>query len=414
MLRRPVKTLFFLSLWTALPGLVHGDDAFTHQALELHGRIISMDAHVDIPDNFATPAADPGEDGAMQVDLPKLERARQSGAVFAVFVPQTERTAESYAVAKEKGLNKLAAIQRMADQYPERIAIARSAADLERLQSQGKRIAVIGMLNGFPLGPRAELLDEYYERGLRQFGFTHAGNNDLADSSRPQERHGDKGAEHGGLSELGKSLVARLNRLGIIIDVSQLTPAGVEQVIASSQAPVIASHSAVRARIDHPRNLRDDEMRLIAQHGGVIHIVAFGAYLRDSPIDFAKELAAIRERYDVEDNADVAALPEQQRVAFAAAVQTLRLSLPKTTMAQYVDAIEHAIRIVGIDHVGISSDFGHGGGVVDWMNAGERFNLTAALLRRDYDDDEVAKLWGLNWLRVFREVEAVAEKLAKL
>jgi membrane dipeptidase len=378
-------------------------------AKALHERIISLDAHVDIPNDFATPDADPGEDGNLQVDLPKLDRGGQSGAVFAVFVPQTERDPERYALAIAQGRAKLAAIKRMSIQYSEHIGIASSAAQVEQLQAEGKHIAVIGMLNGFPLGPNAELLDEYYAQGLRQFGFTHAGNNDLADSSRPQALLGDKGAEHGGLSEVGLELVGRLNDRGIIIDVSQLTVAAVKQVVTASRAPVIASHSAIREIVDTSRNLTNTEMQLIADGGGVIHIVAFGAYLRESPVDFAAELALIRQRYQVTNDSDVAALPDEERSAFGASVAALAASIPKATLDQYIDVIERAIELVGIDHVGISSDFGHGGGVDGWLNAGESFNVTAELLRRGYSDQDVAQLWGLNWLRVFRGVEALAD-----
>ncbi|MEE8308427.1 MAG: membrane dipeptidase [Gammaproteobacteria bacterium] len=408
MYRLIVNLATYCLLGATLAGLALAEDSFTAEAKQLHERIISLDAHVDIPDDFATPNADPGEDGSMQVDLPKLERGGQSGAVFAVFVSQAARSAESYTLAIAKGRAKLAALTRMTTQYPEQIRIARSAAEVQRLHGEGKRIAVIGMLNGFPLGPRTELLDEYYAGGLRQFGFTHAGNNDLADSSRPQARLGDDGPQHGGLSHLGLALVDRLNAKGIIIDVSQLTKAGVEQVVAASRAPVIASHSALRARVDSPRNLTNQEMHLIAGAGGVIHIVAFGAYLRESPIDFGAELASIRARYKLGDG-DVGSLPEPQRNAFAADVAALSGSVPKATLDQYVDAIEAAIKLVGIDHVGMSSDFGHGGGVVGWMNAGESYNVTAELLRRGYGEDAIAKLWGLNWLRVFEAVEATAE-----
>jgi len=402
---RYLSLVLFTSVWLAP---VLAADPFVVAARALHQRIISLDAHVDIPEDFATPNADPGEDGNLQVDLPKLDRGGQSGAVFAVFVAQTERDPERYALAIAQGRAKLAAIKRMTLQYPDRIGIARSSTEVEQLHAAGKHIAVIGMLNGFPLGPRAELLDEYYAQGLRQFGFTHAGNNDLADSSRPQQGLGDDGPEHEGLSAVGFALVGRLNDKGIIIDVSQLTPTTVRQVVAASRAPVIASHSAMREIVDTSRNLTNPEMQLIADGGGVIHIVAFGAYLRESPVDFGAELALIRQRYQVANDSEVAALPAKERGAFGAAVAALGRSIPKATLDQYVDVIERAIQLVGIDHVGISSDFGHGGGVDGWMNAGESYNVTAELLRRGYDEHDVAQLWGLNWLRVFRAVETLA------
>jgi membrane dipeptidase len=398
-----------LSLGCLAPTFAAGPFVVTAKAL--HDRIISLDAHADIPYDFATAAADPGEDGSLQVDLPKLDRSGQTGAVFAVFVAQTERDPERYAQAIAKGRAKLAAIHRMSIQYSDRIGIARSAAEVEQLHAVGKHVAVIGMGNGFPLGPRAELLDEYYVQGLRQFGFTHAGNNDLADSSRPHKRLGDEGAQHDGLSEVGLELVSRLNDKGIIIDVSQLTPTAVKQVIAASHAPVIASHSAIREIVDTSRNLTNVELQLIADGGGVVHIVAFGAYLRISPVDFGAELALIRQRFQVNNDSDIASLADEERAAFGAAVAGLGASIPKATLDQYVNVIERAIELVGIDHVGISSDFGHGGGVDGWMNAGESFNVTAELLRRGYDENEIAHLWGLNWLRVFRAVEGLAVSL---
>ncbi len=391
-----------ISAWLAGAAVTaQEDDVLVGRAKALHERIISIDAHCDIPFDYATQTADPGEDTAGQIDLPKMDRGGLTGAVFAVFIPQDKRSPANYARAHAGGLRKLSAIHRMAQLYPSRIEIAASPADVRRIHQAGKHVAVIGMLNGFPLGPQAEQLDAYYERGLRQLGLTHAGNNALADSSRPQVKHGDRGPEHGGLSATGKALIKRLNDRGIIVDVSQLTPAALADVIAESRLPVIASHSAVMSIVEHPRNLSDADLRRVAASGGVVHIVAFSAYLRPTPFDFNGAMRKIRDRYRVGDDAAVAALDTQTRARYEADVADLMGRLPRATVVDLVNAIDYTVELIGIDHVGIASDFNHGGGLVGFKDASEAYNVTAELLRRGYADDDIAKLWGGNWLRVF-------------
>lgn len=377
------------------------DESLVERARALHDRIIAIDTHVDIGFDFATEANDPGEDTAGQIDLPKLDESGQTGAVFAIFVSQDKRTAENYRKAHEDGLTKLHAIRRMAEFYPSRIEIAETPADVRRIKGEGKHVAVIGMLNGFPLGPKAEHLDVYVDAGLRQFGFTHAGNNDLADSSRPQVKYGDQGPEHGGLSAQGKALVAKLNERGVIVDVSQLTPAALADAIEASAVPVVASHSAVMAIVPHPRNLSDESMQKIASEGGVVSIVAFGGYLRPIPFDFPAEAAKIQAKYGVANDLEVEALEPEARKAYDADMMGLIRRVPPATMSDYVDAIDYAVDLVGIDHVGISTDFNHGGRLVGWADASESHNVTAELLRRGYGENDIAKLWGGNWLRVF-------------
>ena len=382
--------------------LAEDSQALIARAKALHERMVSIDAHADIPADFATATVDPGQDTHGQIDLPKMDRGGLTGAVFAVFVSQKKRTPETYAQAHAEGLKKLRAIQRMAELYPSRIEIARTPDDVRRISAAGKHVAVIGMLNGFPLGARAEKLDVYYKGGLRQIGLTHAGNNDLADSSRPQAKHGDKGPEHGGLSVVGKGFIKRLNERGIIVDVSQLTPAAVNDAVEISAVPVIASHSAAMAIVEHPRNLSDDTMRLIASTGGVVHIVAFTAYLRPLPFAFNEETVRIRKQYNVENDSDVVALDQATRERYDADMLALIRRLPPASVADLVDAIDYAVGLIGIDHVGIATDFNHGGGLAGLKDAGEAYNVTVELLRRGYSDGDIAKLWGGNWLRVFQ------------
>jgi membrane dipeptidase len=247
------------------------------------------------------------------------------------------------------------------------------------------------------------LIDLYFSSGVRTFGFTHAGNNDFADSSRPIGD--DKPGEHGGLSPIGREAVDRLNKLGVIIDVSQLTPQGVLQTIKLSKAPVVATHSAIKALVDSPRNLSDLELDAIKSTGGVVHIVAFSYYLKAPPLDLHKKYRELAGRYK-QDTRDLTKEQDDQlhRELYALA--------PKdATVSDLVNAIDYAVKRIGIDHVGISSDFNHGGGVIGWKDESEALNVTKELVRRGYAEDQIAKLWGGNFLRVFREVEAVAKRL---
>jgi membrane dipeptidase len=282
---------------------------------------------------------------------------------------------------------------------------------VERIHQQGKIAVIESFLNARSLGTDLKGIDQFHQAGVRVFGLTHAGNNDFADSSRPS--HGEA-EEHHGLSTLGKQAIARLNDLGVIIDISQLTPAGVAQVLQITKAPVIASHSDVRALIDNTRNLSDKELDAIKVNGGVVSATPFNAYLAKVPPDFAAKARALRVQYGL--TADFppgaytdgyAELPEKQQSAFIDAFQA---SYPKATVSDYVDHIDYLVKRIGIDHVGIGSDFNHGSGVSGFNDESEAPNVTRELLRRGYTDQQIAKIWGDNFLRVFREVEAVAKK----
>ena len=258
-------------------------------------------------------------------------------------------------------------------------------------------------MNAAPLGRDLLLLDAYYKSGVRTFGFVHAGHNDLADSSRPIGH--DKPVEHGGLSSLGEEAVARLNKLGVIIDVSQLSPEALLQTVRLSKAPVVATHSAIRALVDSPRNLSDQELDAIKANGGVVQIVAFSYYLKAPPGDLLKTNKQLVAKYK-KDSRDLTKEEDDElhRELYAAAPRT-------ATVDDLVNAIDYAVRRIGIDHVGISSDFNHGGGIIGWKDASEALNVTEVLVRRGYTEDQIAKLWGTNFLRAFREVEAVSGRL---
>ncbi|MBV7537748.1 dipeptidase [Duganella sp. sic0402] len=343
------------------------DEKLLEQALQIHQRIIAFDSHVDLPFDYPGAAAD----GNTQIDLPKVSRGQLKGATLAVFVPQGPRTAEGYAKAQQDAERKYKLIKAFAEDNPDKAALAYTPQDVQGIAAQGKFAVLISVLNAYPLGDDLAQIDAWHQRGVRVLGYAHAGNNAWSDSSRPSKTLNDTPDEHGGLSDLGKQGVARLNQLGILIDVSQLTTPGLKQVLKLSKAPVVASHSGLKAIVDAPRNLSDEELDLIRQNGGVVQVVAFSNYLRKAP-EGAKAAPA--------------------------------------TVAQFVEAIAYASKRIGIDHVGIASDFNHGGGVEGWQNEGEAQNVTVELLRRGYSERDIAKLWGGNFLRVLGEAQRRATK----
>ena len=341
------------------------------RARAIHDRVLTIDTHDDIPFDIATPDVDPGVQGDRQVDLPKMREGGLDVAFFVVYVGQTERTPENYETAKADARTKFDAIHRMADEmYPDRIELAYSADDIERIAASGKLVAAIGIENGYVIGRDLTLLKEYHDLGARYITLAHGGHNDIADSATPRDQLDETDAEHDGVSPFGEEVIAEMNRLGIMVDVSHISKAAMLDAVRLSQAPVLASHSSAFALRSHPRNMDDEQLLALKANGGVMQTVALGAF--------------VSARED-----------------------------PPVNLSDFVDHIDYAVDLIGIDHVGISSDFDGGGGVAGWNDASETFNVTLELVRRGYAEEEIAKLWGQNLLRVFREVEAVARELSR-
>jgi membrane dipeptidase len=385
------------------------DPKLLEKAKEVHRRIIAFDSHLDLPFDYPGASAD----GRTQFDLPKVARGQLKGASLAVFVPQGPRTPEGYAKARADAEKKYNLIKAVAKQNPNLAALAYSPEDVRRIVSQHKFAIVLSVLNAYPFGTDLSEIDEWYRRGVRIVGYTHAGHNQWADSSRPNQALGDAPEEHGGLSDLGKQGVARLNQLGVLIDVSQLTTPALMQVLNLTKAPVAATHSGVKGLVDSPRNLTDEELELIKQNGGVVQVVAFGNYVRPIPKEVTNQLAALQAEYSYKGNEPPPDLSEAKRREYAEKSQKILSVVPPATVAQLVDSIDYAVKRIGIDHVGISSDFNHGGGVLGWENEGECQNVTAELLRRGYADKDIGKLWGGNFLRVWAEAQRVGKAITR-
>jgi membrane dipeptidase len=390
------------------------DSALIQRARGIHDRVLTIDTHDDIPFDFATPEVDPGVRGDRQVDLPKMEEGGLDAAFFIVYVGQTARTPENYAQAKSDAMTKFEAIHRMADEmYPGRIEIAYTADDIERIAASGKLVAAIGIENGFVIGMDLSLLETYHELGARYMTLAHGGHNDIADSATPRENFGDGESEHDGISLFGADVIAEMNRLGIMVDVSHISKAAMLDAVGLSRAPIIASHSSTRALADNPRNMDDEQLLALRDNGGVMQTVALGAFVSETMGTRNAEIRALRTELGLapRGGVDSSDLPAAQRAQYEGRMRDIDRDWPPADVATFVDHIDHAVELIGIDHVGISSDFDGGGGVAGWNDASESFNVTLELVRRGYTESEIAQLWGQNLLRVLREVERVAAEL---
>ncbi|AZD74566.1 pyoverdine-tailoring dipeptidase-like protein PvdM [Pseudomonas chlororaphis] len=402
------------------------------QADELQERILSFDSHISLPLDFGAAGNEFDKDGGGQFDLVKANRGRLSGAALTIFGwPEMwngpnapHRPTEGFVEeARNQQEVRYKIISGMVRDFPNQVGIAYTPDDFRRLHGEGKFAIFISMLNAYPLGNDLNLLDLWTARGMRMFGFSYIGNNAWADSSRPLPFFNDSPDALDGLSETGKQAVHRLNDLGVIIDVSQMSTKALEQVAQLSRTPMVASHSAPRASVDIPRNLSDKEMQLIKNSGGVVQVVGFSQYLRPLTQATQDKLNALRARFDLPPLPNLAmalmpgdpiisAWPEQKFGQYAGELYAILEEEPKATLKDLGDAIDYTVRKIGIDHVGISSDFNEGGGVKGWENVGEVRNVTAELLSRGYSEADIAKLWGGNFLRVWDQVQKAARPVA--
>ena len=384
-------------------------------ARAIHERILTVDTHDDIPFDFATRAVDPGvRSDKRQVDIPKMIEGGLDAAFFVVYVPQAERTEENYRKARSSAMVKFNAIHRMTQElYPNKIELARQSSDVSRIRRKGKLVACIGIENGFVIGKEIEILKRYYGLGARYMTLAHGGHNDIADSATPLDSLGDGQSLHDGLSEFGSTVVREMNRLGMMVDVPHISKKAMMDAVGLSRAPVIASHSAVRSLCDHPRNLDDEQLLTLRENGGVIQIVSVGSFVKRQPMAYTEALRKLREELGITTlgPAGLAPVPPEQRDEAQRRLAALHRRWPETSVADFVDHIDYAVNLIGIDHVGISSDFDGGGGIRGWNDASETGNVTFELLRRKYDEEEIAKLWGGNLLRVWAEAERVASSL---
>lgn len=379
----------------------------------IHSKALVLDAHADIE----IPGKESryvGPDGRSKVEPSKMEAGGVDAVLMAVAVNPMPRTAQGYVQARAIADRKLEAITKIAADPANNAIIVRSAQELVKAHEAGKNAFVLSFQNALILGEEVNGLDEFYAAGVRVFALTHMGHNAFADSSRPLYIADISGhepeEEHGGLSDLGRSAIKRINELGGVVDISQLSKAAAVQVLELSTAPVIASHSNVRKLTDVSRNLSDDEIDLIGKNGGVIHIAPFKGYLFDSSnndldvqIRKARRTAGIEEDsyYPFELYWEIDDKSVQQTF-----LQTVSELLGPGSVDAMVNHIDYIVERIGIDHVGIGTDFNHGSGIVGFQDASEAMSVTKVLIERGYNEEDIIKIWGGNFLRVFREVQA--------
>jgi membrane dipeptidase len=403
-------------------GEASAEDALVARARAIHERVLTLDTHKDIPDQLAPESLpedaetrerfrrqyDPTVRGEAQVDFPKMREGHYDCAFFIVYVDQGPLNDGGYKRAYAAAQRKFEAIERMARLHPEHIEIARSPDDVVRIAGKGKLVACIGIENGYPMGEDLGLIAEFHARGARYMSIAHNRHSQLGDSHTPSE------PLHGGLTELGRKAIAEMNRLGIMVDVSHAAKSTMLQTLAASKAPVIASHSGCRALCDISRNLDDEQLLALRRNGGVVQCVALASFVK---ISAARDAALARLRAEVGLPRDFGAQTEpipdfdSKLAAYRARVPEVDKEFPKANVADFVDHIDHAVDLIGLDHVAISSDFDGGGGVAGWNDASETFNVTLELVRRGYTEEQIGKIWSGNTLRIWREVEKVAAEL---
>ncbi len=396
------------------------------KAMDIHERVITLDTHVDINVNNFTEETNYTQRLDTQVDLVKMEEGGLDVAWLIVYTGQDELTEEGYAAAYENAISKFDAIQRLTEEIaPDQIELATTSEDVKRIVAAGKKVAMIGVENAYPVGEDLSRIEEFYNRGARYMSLSHNGHSQFVDSNTGE---GDGEWLHDGVSELGKEAIKEMNRLGIMIDLSHPSKKANLETMELSVAPVIASHSSARAVYDHSRNLSDEELLMLKENGGVVQTVAFRGYVDgDKHAAWQEASRTILEEeaeklgFEMVGWGDIREMSDEERDEYMELYRTaqdnaeprieseVNVNTPPVSVADFADHIDYMVELIGIEHVGISSDFDGGGGVYNWMDASETFNVTHELVKRGYTEEEIEMLWSGNLLRVLDEVQAVAE-----
>ncbi len=405
-----MNRLLPLLLLVFLPLTGHAQVEVSEAAAAIHARTLTLDTHLDTPAHFARPGWSIMQrqnyfEDRSQVDYPRMLDGGLDGGFWVVYTPQGPRDDEGHAAAFDHAMTRLIEIRQMVARNHRHFELALTADDAERIVAEGRRVVYISMENGYPLGSDVRLLRTFHRLGLRMFGPVHFANNELADSATDPG-----GPEWDGLSTVGKAMVHEANRLGIILDVSHASDDVFDQIIDLSVAPVVASHTSASAIYDHPRNLDDARLQRLAEAGGVLHMNAFSAYLVPTALP-PERREAFRDLG--QEFGDFYALAGERLRAYMlrrAAIESDN-PVPVATFDDLMEHLLHTLEVMGVDHVGIGLDWDGGGGVEGLWDITGLPMITAALLDAGYTEEDVAKIWSGNVLRVMREVERVAAGL---
>ncbi len=421
------------------------EDSLTRTARRIHERVMTLDTHDDINTENFTAERNYTQDLGNQVNLPRMIKGGLDASFFIVYVGQDRSedafTPAGYDRAYKQAIAKFDAIHRLCEEIaPDKIGLALTSADARKIYASGRKVAFIGVENGYPLGEDLGRIKEFHDRGARYLSLAHNGHSQLSDSNTGEV----EGWKWNGLSPLGKQAIVELNKQGIMIDVSHPSKQSMMQALEITKAPIIASHSAIRKLADVSRNLDDEQLLALKKNGGVVQVVAFSSYVKSDSPERKQALEALRKEFNLPPGTPLggrrggrgarggagasattgrqgagrasalAGLSDEKRAALQQKLSELDARLPpppRATVKDFVDHIDYAVKLIGIDHVGISSDFDGGGGVEGWNGADETFNVTLELVRRGYTEAQIARLWSGNLLRVLDEVQAVAKKM---
>jgi len=427
------KSVFYLTLFSSLliitTGLSAGQAGHTENKLSrsdaskntdsiartIHFETFTIDTHIDIPENFSGLQLDSDHDGINQANIPKMLKGGLDMVFFSVAVGQRPRNVDTYRTAYSEAVKKIQSISRLGEVYPKLIGVATDPEQAIGIHRAGKLVAAIGLENGFPIGKKIENLRKFRELGVSYITLAHLGHNDIADSANPVAELGDGASEHNGLSLYGRRVVAEMNRLGIMVDVSHASKKAMLDIVKISKAPVIASHSGVYGLRGVQRNMDDEQLLALKKSGGVIQVVGYSDYLRATEPARQKEVKSASSQTGLVSHLDWVNATNDQYIQYSNLLQEIDKRFPRATVQDFVDHIDYAVNLIGVDFVGIGSDFYAGGGsavggLSGWMDTSESPNVTAELLRRGYTEEDVSKIWGGNLLRVWRAVQAVGEE----
>ncbi len=375
------------------------------EANEIHRKVLTVDTHVDTPYMLLKPEFDITKvndinKGGGQVDFPRMKQGGLDAIFFAVFMDQGGRTKQDFDVCVKKAEDRLNLLHATIKKHPGWVELALTQEDAYRIEKAGKRAMFLSIENGFPMGIDLSLVKTYFERGVRMSGLCHAGTNRICDSATDKP-------EHGGLSDTGRKVVQEMNRLGMVVDVSHISDKAFFDVIKTSKLPVTASHSSSRAMCESPRNMTDEMLKALAENGGVIQLCLLSSYIKKVEQDPKREelLKQLAAKYPSGERSE----DEQKKYESERAEINSTYPQKRATVADAVDHIDHIVKVAGIDHVGIGSDFDGGGGLEGCMEASDLGNITVELVRRGYTENQIRKIWGENMMRIMREAQQFAE-----
>ncbi len=403
------------------------DNELLAKAKEIHEKVITLDTHCDINVKNFTDSINYSQRLENQVNLPKMEEGGLDVAWFIVYTGQDSLNEKGYKKAYENAIAKFEAIHRLVSDYaPDQIELALNSDDVRRIHKSGKKVAMIGIENGYPIGTDISNVKKFYDLGGRYMSLSHNGHSQLSDSNTGEK---DSIWLHNGLSDLGRKVVAEMNKYGMLIDLSHPSKKANLEMLELSKAPVIASHSSARALCNHSRNLDDELLQAIKKNGGVVQTVAFKSYLNTEKYEARNEEIKEIEKVVMDSlgtkwlpRNEIRALPAEERNSYITTYIEMNRIVkekaksrpdlpPGVDVSDFVDHIDYMVKFIGIDHVGISSDFDGGGGIQGWQDASETFNVTLELVNRGYTEDQITKLWSGNLLRALDEAQQVAQQL---